>query len=244
MQGLSTSSLSSGRVQLWGLGCSHSLLQHRPIPRALLAAALSPGWQNPEQPARRVCSSGIRVTASSSEAASGLAGKVEAVPPCCPSFPQPALAVSSQETLFAEPICSLGTAWCSQSHEDDEGAAKIENPLSDSALALWAGDGNKDCPGLTRLFLLLSPLGSKCLPGKARTLPRGGRERHHGFLSTKNRHLILLSFGAANLLLRRNHRFPPPFSSCPTPIPCPPLQRFCNEAAGPGVIPLMGKITS
>lgn len=105
-----------------------------------------PGLPEPEQPAQRVCSSGMGGTASSSEAASGLAGKVEAVPPCCPSFPQPAPALSSQETLFAEPICSLGAARCSQSYEDDGGAAKIENPLSNSSLALWAGDGNKDCP--------------------------------------------------------------------------------------------------
>lgn len=140
MWGFISPSVSTGKAQLWGWGAAQIHSQ------GSAHTSLVPKLPEPEQPARRVCSSGIGAAASSSEAASGLAGKVEAVPPRCPSFPQPAPALPSQETLFAGPICSLGTAWCSRIYEDDEGAAKIETPLSNSALALWAGDGNKDCP--------------------------------------------------------------------------------------------------
>lgn len=41
-RGFSSPSVSGGRVQLRGLGCSHSLLRHGSIPRALLTPALSP----------------------------------------------------------------------------------------------------------------------------------------------------------------------------------------------------------
>lgn len=128
-----------------------------------------------------------------------------------------------RKCFFAEPICSLGAARRSQSHQDDEEAAKIEISLLNSALAPRAGDGNKDCPGSDTSVPAASPLGSKRLPGKAGILPRGGRERGRGFLSTKNRQLILLSFGAANLLLRRNHSFSPILQLSNThPLPSPP----------------------
>lgn len=108
--------------------------------------------------------------ASSSEAASGLAGKVEAVPPRCPSFPQPAPAVSSQETLFAEPICSLGTAWCSQSHEDDEGAAKNRKSTVKFSIGTVGRGWEQGLPmgmqGLTRLLLLLSLWGPNAFQGR------------------------------------------------------------------------------
>lgn len=45
-QGFSSPSVSGGRVQLRGLGCSHSLLRHGSIPRALLTPALSPRCQS------------------------------------------------------------------------------------------------------------------------------------------------------------------------------------------------------
>lgn len=146
-RGFSSPSVSGGRVQLWGLGCSHSLLRHGSIPRALLTPALSPRCQS--RSSRRGASAPLasEPLPAALRQLLGSQGRwrlsLRAVPA---SHSQLRVFPAKKCFFFSEPICSLGTTWCSQSHEDDEGAAKIENPLSDSASALWAGDGNKDCP--------------------------------------------------------------------------------------------------